>query len=246
MTSILVNPDTGLLLHGRHVEALEWERMIWGDPEHGNLGSGPEAILSILDEGVSRLDIVTIGTGSSSKPDGTVEAEAMQGLILEKYDGLDEFQVIHSHPLWPENKGIIRSLIEDAALDTTSQNTAEEIARAARLFTVRGLHRVIEVTGASHGPRCQVLQGSAREKGVIPRNQRWRLITDDEPFAWTSAGDTLVIEEPHRGDDPAIHFPPELTPSKVFRKYFQLPQSTRLAFLGRVAHEAQVATQDKE
>jgi hypothetical protein len=209
--------------------------MMWGYPAFNMLGSTPTAVLSMLDENPARVKIVSMGTGASFREDGTVEAEATKEFLLDNFDGLDEFTLIQTHPLWRNNKRLIKGLIEDAATDTASQNTKEEIANAALLFDAEGVSRVIEVTGASHAPRCQLVQSMAREEGEIPSTQRWQLVADDIAYPGTMVGDTLIFEEPHRGDDPAKQWPLEQRPTRVFREYFSLPADRKRQFLAQVA-----------
>lgn len=212
--------DYGMLVHGRHLDAIGWEEMMWGNPERDRLGTLPTAVLSILDVEPERFKVVTIGTGASQRPDGTVEAAALQEFLLENYQELDEFDRIRNHPLWDAARLSVREMVEKAILDTASQNTQQEIANAADLFSMFNVKRVVEVTGASHAPRCQLVQSVARDAGVIPSSQRWSLVADDVPFPDTTISKTIVFEQPHRGDDPDRNLPEGLGVTDVFRKIF--------------------------
>lgn len=226
---------TGILLHGRHLQAVGWREMMWGAPENNQLGSLPMTILCILNERPEYIGVFSIGSGASQDEHGTLEAVATKNMLLEKFDALDEFSVIRNHRLWPETKEAIRQLAESAITDTDAQNTAEEIANAATLFAACNVTKVIEVTGASHAPRCQLLQGTARSSGVIPPSQHWQLVADDIAYPGTKVSDTLVFEEPHRSDDPILQLPKELRPTKVFRSSLTIPNDEKAAFMAQVA-----------
>lgn len=225
----------GVLIHGRHLQSKGWEQMVWSGQDASRLGTLPTAILAILDERLSEVSMITFGTGASHDSNGTLEAEVTKRFFIEKFDHLDDFPIIADHPCWPTEKEAIRRLVMASSTDIVSQNTVEEIACAAELFTQHHITRVIEVTGASHGPRCQLMQNVARASSVIPATQQWHLVTDDIAYYNTEAGDTLVFEEPHRSDDPFLNVPARLRPAKLFRKFFMVPKEKQVAFLEEVA-----------
>lgn len=227
---------TGLLIHGRNLQARGWEEMVWGPPDVGRLGTLPTAVLAMLDEGPSNIALLIIGSGGSTSPDGRSEADITKQLFISKFNDLNLIPTISSHPRWSAAKEKVRKLVDSAVVDNITRNTKEEIANAACMFAEHDINSVIHVTGASHGPRCQQLQAVARETGVIPAGQRWRLVTDDIPYPGTSAGDTLVMEEPHRLDDPMQHVARELRPAQLFsRFYYVIPTERRPAFLEELA-----------
>lgn len=230
--------DTGLLIHGRHLQAVGWKKMMWGDPSKNILGSLPMAILVILNEGPERFGLITTGTGASSKMDGTTESEATKYFFIRKFDDLEEFARIKNHPRWAADKLLIKKLVNNTINDNVSQNTIEEVANAAVLFRKNRIRRVMEITGASHAPRCELIQSTARARGLIPPSQVWLLIADDVPYSHSKVSDTLVFEEPHRGDDPARDWPRNLRPPDVFREYLNIPPRKRLAFLREVSRLA--------
>lgn len=81
-----------------------------------------------------------------------------------------------------ENKEIIHKLVVNAVVDTNSQNTVGELGNATTLFEQHNIVKVIEISGASHTPRCQLLQGVAKAKGTVPNSQQWQLVADDIPM----------------------------------------------------------------
>lgn len=226
--------DTGILIHGIHLQANGWDEEVWGDSEQQLLGRIPRAVLSILDTNPDQVALITIGTGASKSQTGVYEAELVKKLGLDNFDQLDKFTQIREHPGWHKSRAHIHKLLQSAATDTASKNTREEIANAAELFSHRHIEKVIEVTGASHAPRCQLEQSVAFAEGAIPRSQRWSLVASDVAFYGTEVGDTAIFEEPHRGDDPATGWPKELHAPRVFKQYFSLPAQEKLDFLTQV------------
>lgn len=75
MLSMIHHAKTGILIHGRHLQAIEWEQMIWGDVENAKLGTLPTAILAALNEGVDNIALITLGTGASHDETGAPEAQ---------------------------------------------------------------------------------------------------------------------------------------------------------------------------
>lgn len=209
--------------------------MVWGDAENVKLGTLPTAILAALNEGVDNITLITLGTGASHDETGSLEAQVTKDFLVSRLNDLEKFPSIRDHPEWQKNKELMARLVDNAVVDLSSQNTNEEIGNAAMLFRQYKITKVIEVTGASHAPRCQLLQGVARAKGVIPNSQQWQLVADDTPYTNTTVGDTVVIEEPHRGDDHILNIPDELRPAKLFRQFYTIPKDQQESFLNELA-----------
>lgn len=213
--------------HGRHVGARGWENLVWGSPEEGKLGTLPMMILTALGVGPQHVRVLGVGTGASRTPGGRIEARCMQDCLVRNTHRLEEFDRIRTHPNWTATgRGEITRLIDRIALDTWSQNTAEEIEQAARIFREYGATQIFAVTCSSHAPRCVALQSQARAAGVIPPGQIWATVPDDMDFG---GGDTLIIEPPHRGDDPALHAHPKA--HQVLARFFRLSPEDRMTFL---------------
>jgi hypothetical protein len=208
---------------------------MWGDPEKGMLGTLPATLLAILNDAPEDVRVITMGSGGSRRSDGAWEGEVIRDLFISRFDDFEVFTAISSHPMWDLHKKHLLQLAEQSVLDLMSQNTTDEIANAAKLFSELGITKVLEITGASHGPRCQLAQGAAREARTIPAGQYWTLITDDIPYANTKVSDTAVFEEPHRGDDPVLKLPHKYHGTQVFKKLYEIPPHKRGEFLRGVA-----------
>jgi hypothetical protein len=223
----------GIWGHGRHLETKDWERLAWGDPAEQRLGTLPTMVRVALDAGFDSVEAFGLGTGLSQK-DGLYEAQLLRQLLLDRIGDLEAFDIIREHREfeWPNMRQRARRLVNEAILDLKSQNTAEEIGQAAKLFSERGVTQVIQVTCGSHAARCMAGQVVARHNGSIPRGQRWSVVADDMLFAGATAVDTLVFEPAHRADDPVAGC--DRRPVDVFRQFFGLPAAGKCSVLPRI------------
>lgn len=195
----------GILVHGRHVNAVDWEKLMWGELPN-KLGSLPLMLLVALNCGLENVAGIVFGTGASER-DGVKEAQVMKNFLLGK---LDDMFVVASlfetlgHPrfqtLYDLSK--IRDLCGQIICETKSQNTDQEVASAAKIFADLGVDEVRQVTCGSHAPRCQLAQLKMRAAGVIPSRQLWSCYGDDMTYSGSLIGDVVVSEPPHRGDRP--------------------------------------------
>jgi len=197
-------PKIGIHVHGRHMQAKEWESLMMGTG--GRLGTLPRLVLEILKRGPENIGLITIGTGAS-KRDGTVESICMRNHLFENLTSILDIPVIKDHPRIKTEEDILTVsalLIQKVFCDTITKNTAEEIRSAAKLFDEVGCTEIYHVSCASHSPRCHLATLIAKEEGVIPADQTWYPVADQMTYAGTKIGDTVVLEKPHRGDDPTM------------------------------------------
>jgi hypothetical protein len=194
----------GIWVHGRHVNAEAWERLVWGEPPTG-LGSLTRLVVEVMNWGPEQVGFIGFGTGASRTKDGLFESEAMKRYLLEHLGELAEFELITRHPmatLLDEQSDAFAACMNDIFCDTQSQNTRQEIEYAARLFEQHGITRVVHITCGSHAARCAQEVSKARIEGVIPPQQFWYCTGDDQVYEHSTIGRTKVVEDPHRGDDP--------------------------------------------
>ena len=192
----------GILVHGRHVDALGWERLMWGEPPE-KMGSLTRMVLEILDRGTENIGASVFGTGASER-DGVKEAECMKEFIQERFDELRQFFAIAGHPRFEECEEDLEDLIDGIICDTESKNTATEVENAAGVFASKECTKIYQISCGSHIPRCVLEMEKARERGVIPTTQYWYAVADDMVYEKTAIGDIVVLEPPHRGDDPLL------------------------------------------
>ena len=136
---------TGVLVHGFHLQAENWESIIWGLPPN-LLGRAPKGVLVALEE---KAEILVFGTGASEK-DGKKEAEYIRDYLLEHFDKLAEFSAFRDIDLVSAKK-----IIEEITrVEIRSQNTAQEIELAGEMFEEVGVEKIILVSSPVHILRC--------------------------------------------------------------------------------------------
>lgn len=231
----------GILVHGRHVLANGWDRLVWGDPNEQKLGSLPMMVLTALNLGVEDI-VVIFGTGASER-DGVKEAVCMKRHLIEWQQKLFEFAVIRDHPNYDER--VVAELIDNIQTETASQNTNQEVENAARLFDDYDVGMVFQISSASHLPRCVKTVSELREKGLMPKSQLWCGVSDHMTFGDLGAGATAILETPHRGDDAMGQVDSALWPSTVVPKLFKLPLERRVAVLSSLKSMIEAELADK-
>jgi hypothetical protein len=214
--------NIGILVHGRHLQAKGWEDLVWGEPPHW-LGTLPMAVLTILNQGVENIRAVVFGTGASER-DGLKESEQAYEYLKRRWNTLSDFGLIERHPRFRRlGRNLYNILFETQVvhLDTETLNTTEEIAAAARVFATENITEVYQITCASHAPRCARESAIAFARGDIPKQQIWSVVPDRMPYIGTAATDVVVIEPPHRGDDPMMDAP--IQAHRVFAEFYKIP-----------------------
>jgi len=208
----------GILVHGRHLETKNWEEIVWGKPPT-KLGSLPMMVLVALHRGVENIAKVVFGSGASEK-DGLKESEYILRYLKNKMARIGEFDHIRNHPRFESyhDLQLLGNLMNTIECQKTSKNTMEEIADAAKVFSKAGIADVIEITCASHAPRCIRDQAVAFEQGLIPQNQLWSIVHGMTTYAHTTAEEVVIIEPPHRGDDPMAKS--KIKTHEIFSKLF--------------------------
>jgi len=190
----------GIFVHGRHVGTVDWERLIWGDPENNKLGSLTRLVLEILERGPETIKTIAIGSGASEK-EGVSEAQCMKNYLLDHFSDLGAFSMIRDHINFQEDEfGQLLKLIRNIYCDTISQNTAQEIEHAITFFADAGCTEIYQISCRSHLPRCV----AERVKAKIPLGQKWYAVSDDMTYSGSQADDIVVLEPPHRSDDPML------------------------------------------
>lgn len=209
----------GILLHVYHLQSRDWEWLVWGDPAHNKLGVGTKLFELLLDQ----PDDVAVGcitfSGPSSK-DGLSEGAYTKRFLQDHVDRLADFPCFRDRikDLAPEAYALFKKRVDDIVLGDPITNTAAEIELGAAYFQSVRADTIVHIAAASHAPRCIQLQAVVRERGKIPAQQRWFTVASDTAFVGTSAADVVVVEPPHRGDDPLLDFKPML--ATVLRPYY--------------------------
>jgi hypothetical protein len=204
--------------------------MLWGTPDfERHLGVVPTAVLAMLNAGPERINTISVGSGASMRDPIRFEAAVIYDVLGKRFHELDQFKPIREHPAWIDidQRAWVGLAVHDAVLDVRARDTEQEIANAAKLFEERGITRVIQVTNRDHGMRCLDSQNNAREQELIPTSQQWSIVTDDESYWNGIFVPPIVVEPPHRGDDPTLSWNPALWTPSLVRRLLDLPPERR-------------------
>ncbi len=203
---------TGILIHGCHLQAEEWENIVWGNPMIGILGRIPRGIQLAIQE---KADLVYWGTGASEK-DGLKEAEYTFQYAVSHISQLSKLSGLNSNE-------IDLILHKNSILDTKTQNTKEEIAQALKDCQSRKITRLILVSSPTHIARClqtaEVLRRQEKLSGV-----EIFATASDTCYANSNPDDVFILEPPHRGDRPSVPLYKTLQGIKAIRKSYEVAQ----------------------
>ncbi len=223
--------NIGILVHGRHVGALGWEKLMWGCPTEDKFGSLTRMVLEVLDRGQENIGTIIFGTGTSEH-DGLKEAECMKQYLQKNFTKLSEFSTIKEHPRFQSSDDIahLSKLIDNIFCEIKSKNTAQEVRNAAKIFAKNDCKEIYHISCSSHISRCVLDMKKAWARGEIPKDQRWYGAPDDMTFEGTSLEDVVVVEPPHRGDDPRLK--EKIQMKEVIIPLFRLSSKDRTECLG--------------
>ena len=179
---------TGVLVHGFHLQAENWESIIWGLPPN-LLGRAPKGVLVALEE---KAEILVFGTGASEK-DGKKEAEYIRDYLLEHFDKLAEFSAFRDIDLVSAKK-----IIEEITrVEIRSQNTAQEIELAGEMFEEVGVEKIILVSSPVHILKC------LRDTMAIWGGRD--ITARPSQTSWADVSGVVIIEPSHRPDQPKLN-----------------------------------------
>lgn len=226
---------TGFLLHVYHLQSRDWESLVWGDPGTDKAGTGTKLFECLLDEPIENEVVTVVYSGPSSR-DGLTEGAYTKQFLLAHLDELTAFSRFKRrlNVMKPADFDIFKQRVGNIIVGEPIDNTLAEVECAARLFDDIRADRVIHIAAASHAPRCIQIQAEAREAGLIPTNQPWFTVASDISFAGRTPADTMVLEPPHRADDPLLD--EQMTLPQVLRPFYALPPQQRVQFLRKAAH----------
>ena len=211
---------TGLLCHGRHVLAKNWELHQWGDKEKGLLGQVMKTILIAHQE---NPEVIIFGTGASEK-----ERLKESGYTI-KYM-FEHFEDLYSLPQFQGvNIGQLKAFMKSKSIaEKKSQNTYEEIKKALEIFSYHGIEKIIWVSNPDHIPRCMQLAHQVHYETNSKILLNFFAAQSDIGYNGTPSITSKIVEMPHRGDDPS----PDL--SQYIGKYFKLSTEDKERFVGLV------------
>ena len=190
------NIATGVLVHGRHLQAKNWEQIIWGNPPD-LLGQVPKGVLSALQENAK---VIIFGTGASEK-NGRKEAEVIRDYLFDNFFKLKGFKAFKEFTKTDLEK-LKKKIEKISKVEIKSQNTVEEARFAGYILKREGVKRIILVSCPTHISRCVRDAYSVFEQDKSLRHFTGNLLAAPSQVSYANSkiSDVVVIEPPHRGD----------------------------------------------
>ena len=214
---------TVVLIHGRHLQTRGWETLVWGDGSI--IGAGPLGINIALEKGAQLI----FGTGASEK-DGLKECAYTRDFLMRNIPHLKIFPEFSDFYYFSPTMMYfeIGDLLGKAHLDSASTDTVSEVKNAVIYAQENGAKELITVTSPFHYARCASVVGRLLEDGFDFGNVVPMVVSGKSSTAECRASTTVILEHPHRGDDPMVDSP--VAPHQVFPRMFKLPPQERMQF----------------
>jgi hypothetical protein len=155
MTSVNLASDgsvhthrVGVLVHGCHLQANQWERIVWGEAPL-LLGRFPKAVLTAFEE---KADVVIFGTGASQLngvKEGlyTLQYGIKRWKDIRSFDAFADFSDDKLQEIYERFKHISIS-------ELSSQNTIQEVTNALCIGQSFSITKLIQVSSPTHISRC--------------------------------------------------------------------------------------------
>lgn len=183
----------GILCHGRHLLAINWELHQFGDTQNKLLGQIAKTCLLAYEE---RPELIIFGTGAS-KLGEKIESEYTIQYMMDNFFRLKDF---------PQFEGIDLHNLKDfmhrnSIPEKKSQNTYQEIKYAGEVFYEKGIYSVILVSNPDHISRCGQLVHQVYQESRLESLKRVFLCQSEVGYNGTNIITSRIIESPHRGDD---------------------------------------------
>jgi hypothetical protein len=223
----------GVLLHVYHLGSEDWERLVWGDPARNELGVGAKLLEYFLSVPPTTT-VQTVLYNGPSQRDGVPEGEYTLRFLKRKVPELRHFPKLRTlyDALQPAEIEAFELRLREIRIGGSIADTYDEIRRAAAYFADRHIWQVVHIAAATHAPRCIQLQAKVRENGLLPAQQLWYTVASDRSFAGRTATDVVVVEPPHRADDPLLHHDPTL--ASLVRRHYSLTAEGKKRFIADV------------
>lgn len=208
---------TGILCHGRYLQANNWELHQFGDPKNGLVG---QILKTMLVAYKSQDPIIVFGTGASEK-DGLKEAEYTIKYMFDNFDAARNFPQFRGVDL-DSLKRIMKSY---SVPELKSKNTLEEIRYAGEIFASYGVEKAIIISNPDHISRCMQLGHQIYQETKNKSLENLFGAQSEIGYNGTNIITSKIIEMPHRSDDSS----PDL--SKYIGNYFKLPVEKKKEFV---------------
>lgn len=179
-----------VLVHGYHVDALQWEEVVWGRPAEDRLGRVPRAVLLALGH---PDPVLLFGTGAAAR-DGLLESEYTLEFTRSRRHELEDLarRVLPSAAI----ARVGELLHERSRCERTSATTRTEVAAGFETALSLGARHLTLVSSPTHVARC--LQTALTLLATVPRYallaHGLAAVASDTTVAGRGPGDVVVLE----------------------------------------------------
>jgi len=182
-----------VLAHGYHVQAEQWQDVVWGDPHHNHLGRVPRAVLIALDQ---PNPLLLFGTGAEAG-NGVLESE--HTLHFARAHRCDLYDLAHQSLTASRERArlLVDDLLDERSIcDRTSTTTRTEVAAALEVSLQRGARHLTLVSSPTHIARC--LQTALTLLASTPRYDRFAgrvsAVASDTTVTGRGPSDVVILE----------------------------------------------------
>lgn len=195
---------------------------MWGNPNEDKLGTVTQFVYTVLNIPANERVRSVIYSGPSTK-DGLTEGAYTKRFLTDRIDRLSDFASLKKliDNLTSEEYAVFAQRIRELVVGPLLRNTFDEVMNAASFLNEDGeADRIFQISAPGHAPRCLQNQLIARQNGLIPARQPWCIVASDVNFYGTDMSDVVILEPPHRGDDPMVGY--DHTLPGVLKPYFSM------------------------
>lgn len=179
---------TAVLIHGHHLQAPEWEKLVWGVEGLAEVGRIPRGIEVAIKE---NAELIIWGTGASEDPvSGKKESEYTYALALERADDLAAY-------VGMDKEKLVAWVRERSHVQLETQNTKDETYEALKLCKEKGINTLYLVSSPTHISRC--LLTACQYQGEFKSMVFCGIAAQTSTDFWSPA-DVAVVEPSHRPD----------------------------------------------
>lgn len=184
--------NTAVLIHGCHVEAVDWKKIIVGNLPNlpGRATRGLEAAWMF------QSTCIIWGTGASER-NGLKEAELIFNEAFAHVDDIAKYMSRGQETI--NSKDLAYFMRYKSIFEKDSQTTPEEINNAVRIAQEHDCTIIFQISSPTHIERCyhEALKWNEEHPN---QNMLFIPISSAVPYANSSAKDVVIVEPPHRSD----------------------------------------------
>lgn len=215
LNSIPSGKSFAVLIHGCHLQAQDWERIVGGSEDQAG-----RAQTGVKEAVWKRAKLIFWGTGASQTSDGTKESEYTYKKVVGEW--LDKIaQYVKKDP-----EELKKYLEKVSVIDNKTQNTTQEIEACINLCQDRKIKKLVLVSSPEHITRCHNEALKYLDNFQVKEGKKCPIkiyaLASDTHFHDATPAKVTILEPPHRGDMPPL--PPFHETTKQFFQFYKYPE----------------------